>query len=106
MRGGRALARAPRGGAPAPDPSLGRAPAVGDRQGATLQIELAVDGLYVLDLQQTLDRGRGALEIALELGDRPLIAAAAAALALARPPTGASSRRASTTRWRCGRSSN
>ena len=51
-------------------------------EAAVLQIELAVDGLYALDFQQTRDRGLGALETARGLGDRPLIAAAAAALAL------------------------
>ena len=31
-------------------------------EGAALQIELAVDGLYTLDFEQTLEMGRGALE--------------------------------------------
>ena len=44
-----------------------------DRSGAAaaaLQIELAVDGLYQLDFTQTIDRGRGALELARAVGDR------------------------------------
>ena len=49
---------------------------------AALQIELAVDGLYELDFDQTLEMGAAALETARALGDRPLIAAAASALAL------------------------
>jgi DNA-binding NarL/FixJ family response regulator/tetratricopeptide (TPR) repeat protein len=49
---------------------------------AALQIELAVDGLYELDLEQTVTTGRGALEAARATGDRVLVAAAAAALAL------------------------
>jgi DNA-binding CsgD family transcriptional regulator/tetratricopeptide (TPR) repeat protein len=47
-----------------------------------LQIELAVDGLYALDFDQTLAMGRGALEAARALGDRVLVAAAASALCL------------------------
>jgi DNA-binding CsgD family transcriptional regulator len=49
---------------------------------AVLQIELAVDGLYELDFEQTRTMGRGALETARAVGDRPLIAAAASALCL------------------------
>ena len=63
-------------------------PGSGTAEEAALQIELAVDGLYVLDLEQTVDRGRGALETAQALGDRPLIAAAAAALALGEAAAG------------------
>ena len=44
---------------------------------AALQIELAVDGLYELDFEQTLSMGRGALESARALSDGALIAAAA-----------------------------
>jgi len=57
-------------------------------EGAALQIELAVDGLYELDFDQTLEMGRGALETARGLGDRALIAAAAAALALGEAAAG------------------
>jgi DNA-binding CsgD family transcriptional regulator len=62
-----------------------------DRAGtaaATLQIELAVDGLYVLDFEQAVSRGLEALEVARPLGDRPLIAAAASALCLAEAAAG------------------
>ena len=51
-------------------------------EAAALQVELAVDGLYSLDFDQTRAMGSAALAIARELGDRPLIAAAAAVLAL------------------------
>jgi DNA-binding NarL/FixJ family response regulator len=49
---------------------------------AALQIELAVDGLYELDFEQTGEMGRGALATARALDDRALIAAAASALCL------------------------
>ena len=51
-------------------------------ESAALEVEMAVDGLYSLDFDQTCEMGRAALETARELGDRPLIAASAAALAL------------------------
>ena len=51
-------------------------------EGAALQVELAVDGLYTMDLEQTVEMGLSALQSARELEDRPLIAAAASALAL------------------------
>ncbi len=54
----------------------------GTTESAALEVELAVDGLYELDFDQTCEMGRAALETARELCDRPLIAAAAAALAL------------------------
>jgi DNA-binding CsgD family transcriptional regulator/tetratricopeptide (TPR) repeat protein len=57
-------------------------------EAAALQIELAVDGLYELDFEQTLTMGRGALETARGLGDRALIASAAAALALGEAAAG------------------
>ncbi len=47
-----------------------------------LQLELAVDGLYHLDFERTVEIGRGALDAARATGDRALIAAAAAALCL------------------------
>ena len=47
-----------------------------------LQIELAVDGLYELDFEQTSEMGRGALATARAVGDRALVAAAASALCL------------------------
>jgi DNA-binding CsgD family transcriptional regulator len=55
---------------------------------AALQIELAVDGLYVLDLAQAVEMGRGALEVARAVGDRPLVAAAASALCLTEAAAG------------------
>ena len=55
---------------------------------AALQIELAVDGLYELDFEQTLTMGRGALESAHALGDRALVAAAASALCLGEAAVG------------------
>ena len=55
---------------------------------AALQIELAVDGLYVLDLDQTVEMGRGALDVARAVGDRALIASAASALCLGEAAAG------------------
>ena len=55
---------------------------------AALQIELAVDGLYELDFEQTLSMGRGALESARALGDGALVAAAASALCLGEAAVG------------------
>ena len=52
------------------------------REGVALQTELAVDGLYTMDLERTTEMGLEALGNARRLGDAPLIAAAAAALAL------------------------
>jgi len=49
---------------------------------AVLQIELAVDGMYELDFEQTATMGRGALETARAVGDGALIAAATSALCL------------------------
>ena len=57
-------------------------------EGAALQIELAVDGLYALDYPRAREMGRGALETARGLGDRVLIAAAASALTLAEATEG------------------
>lgn len=53
-----------------------------------LQVELAVDGMYELDFDQTRVIGRRALEAAQALGDRPLIAVAAAALCLGEAASG------------------
>ena len=55
---------------------------------AALQIELAVDGLYERDFEQALANGSGALETALSLGDRALLAAASSALCLAEAAAG------------------
>jgi ATP/maltotriose-dependent transcriptional regulator MalT len=55
---------------------------------AALQIELAVDGLYELDFEQTLTMGRGALETARALGDPALLVAAASALCLGEAAAG------------------
>ncbi len=55
---------------------------------AALQIELAVDGLYVLDFAQSLAMGCSALDVARALGDSPLIAAAASALCLGEAAAG------------------
>ncbi|HEX8065693.1 MAG TPA: AAA family ATPase [Thermoleophilaceae bacterium] len=54
----------------------------GTPEAAALQVELAVDGLYENDFQQTSEMGGAALETARRLDDRGLIAAAASALAL------------------------
>jgi DNA-binding CsgD family transcriptional regulator/tetratricopeptide (TPR) repeat protein len=55
---------------------------------AALEVELAVDGLYSNDFEQARARGEGALATARALGDRSLVAAAAAALALAESSAG------------------
>ncbi len=55
---------------------------------AALQIELAVDGLYVLDLTQAVGMGRGALTVARAVGDPALVAAAASALCLCEAAAG------------------
>jgi ATP/maltotriose-dependent transcriptional regulator MalT len=55
---------------------------------AALQIELGIDGLYALDIEQALSMGQAALETSRELGDRMLIAAAAAALGLIKATAG------------------
>ena len=57
-------------------------------EAAALEIELAVDGLYELDFAQAVQMGLRALATAREVGDRPLIAAAAAALCLAETTAG------------------
>ena len=51
-------------------------------EAAALQIELAVDGLYQNDFEQTFEMGEAALSTARALEDRGLIAGAASALAL------------------------
>jgi DNA-binding NarL/FixJ family response regulator len=51
-------------------------------EAATLQIELAVDGLYELDFPQSLRMGEEALATARTVGDRALVVAAAAVLCL------------------------
>ena len=48
----------------------------------TLQIELAIDGLYELDFELTVEMGQRALEAAKAGSDRALVAAAASALCL------------------------
>ncbi len=63
-------------------------PDQGTPEAAALGIELAVDGLYELDFEQTLTMGRAALETARSLGDRALHAAAAAALTLGEASAG------------------
>ena len=55
---------------------------------AVLQIELAVDGLYELDFEQTAEMGHQALATARALGDRALIAAAASAFCLGETAAG------------------
>lgn len=50
---------------------------------ATLQIELAVDGVFERDFERAIASGEAALAAAEELGEQPLIGAAAAALSLA-----------------------
>jgi DNA-binding NarL/FixJ family response regulator len=49
-------------------------------EAAAIQIELAVDGLYVHDFDQAVEAGERALETARALGNEGLIAAAASAL--------------------------
>jgi DNA-binding NarL/FixJ family response regulator len=55
---------------------------------AVLQIELAVDGLYELDFEQTAEMGHQAVATARALDDRALIAAAASALCLGEAAVG------------------
>jgi DNA-binding NarL/FixJ family response regulator len=57
-------------------------------EAATLQIELAVDGLYELDFEQAAEMGGRALATARAVGDRALIAAACSALCLAETAAG------------------
>jgi DNA-binding CsgD family transcriptional regulator/tetratricopeptide (TPR) repeat protein len=62
-----------------------------DRSGTAavaLGIELAVDGLYELDFEQTLSMGRAALQTARGIGDRALLASAASALCLGEAAAG------------------
>ena len=59
-------------------------------EACVVQVELAVDGIYELDFEQTITMGQGALEVARGLGDGALIAAAASALALGEAASGAS----------------
>jgi ATP/maltotriose-dependent transcriptional regulator MalT len=54
----------------------------GGAEAAALQVELAVDGLYENDVEQTFEMGESALATARRLNDRGLIAVAASALAL------------------------
>jgi DNA-binding CsgD family transcriptional regulator/tetratricopeptide (TPR) repeat protein len=60
----------------------------GAPEGVALQIELAIDGLYTLDYEQTLTMGAGALATARRLGDEALTATAAAALSLGESTAG------------------
>ena len=55
---------------------------------AALQLELAIDGLYELDLEQTVAMGRGALDASRATGEPVLIAAAASALCLGEAAAG------------------
>lgn len=55
---------------------------------AALQLELAVDGLYELDFEQTVTMGHGALTASRATGDSVLVAAAASALALGEAAAG------------------
>jgi DNA-binding CsgD family transcriptional regulator/tetratricopeptide (TPR) repeat protein len=54
----------------------------------TLQIELAIDGLYEFDFELTVEMGRRALEAAQAGSDRALIAAAASVLCLGETAAG------------------
>jgi DNA-binding CsgD family transcriptional regulator len=54
----------------------------GTAAATALQIELAIDGLYTLDFEQTMTMGAAALETARRLEDPPLRALAASALSL------------------------
>jgi DNA-binding CsgD family transcriptional regulator/tetratricopeptide (TPR) repeat protein len=60
----------------------------GTAETAALQIELAVDGFYERNEEQTLTMGRAALETARELGDDVLIAAAASVLCVGEAASG------------------
>ena len=64
-------------------------PSADTPEAAALQIELAVDGLYEMDFEQTLGMGKAALATAVALGDGALIASAASALALGEAASGA-----------------
>jgi DNA-binding CsgD family transcriptional regulator/tetratricopeptide (TPR) repeat protein len=57
-------------------------------EAATVEIELAVDALYELDFDQAIGMGTEALATARPVGDRALIAAAAAALSLGETVSG------------------
>ena len=61
-------------------------------EAAVLEIELAVDGLYELDFEHTIEMGGRALATARSVGDASLIAAAAAALCLGETVAGHSER--------------
>lgn len=61
-------------------------------EAAALQIELAVDGMFLGDRERTMAMGSEALEKARALGDRTLIAAAASILALGEASEGAADR--------------
>ncbi len=51
-------------------------------EAAILEIELSIDGLYESDFEQAVEMGRQALVTARAVGDRALVASAAAALCL------------------------
>ena len=57
-------------------------------EAAVLEIELALDGLYELEFDQATEMGRQALVTARAVGDRALVASAAAVLCLAETLSG------------------
>jgi len=57
-------------------------------EAAVLEIELAVDGLYERDFEHAIAMGREALSTAHSVGDRALVASAAAALCLSETVAG------------------
>ena len=57
-------------------------------EAVSLQIELSTDGFYTMDLDQILERGRGALETARAVGDTALIAAALTTVAVGEASAG------------------
>ena len=61
-------------------------------EAAVLEIELAVDGLYELDFEHTIEMGTRALATARAVGDASLIAAAAAVLCLGETVAGHTAR--------------
>jgi len=61
-------------------------------EAAVLEIELAVDGLYELDFERTIEMGTQALATARAVGDASLIASAAAVLCLGETVTGHTAR--------------
>ena len=89
LRGGRALARPPRRRPPAPRARVGGAARPLDAPPPRrCRSSWRSTGSTTLDFEQTVEMGRGALEVARAVGDRALIAAAASALCLGEAAAG------------------